>query len=138
MRDYVNTRNKNQLFIMSWKTQGNEDESSYYLSMREAQQAGEDRLARYYLHCLRDANRLKGALRGKGQVKMDSLSKVMAMFTPTYSVHSARLHGGDRLTNTMLQHATQIVEVIAEHHAHENDTSDEDVIEQIIRGDYIE
>ena len=136
MSAYVNQRNGNELFIMSWHKQGYQDECSYHLSQREAKQAGEDRLARYYLHCLRDANRLKGALRGNGQVKMDSLSKVMAMYAPTYSVNSARLHGGDRLTNTMLQNATHIVELTAEHHAHENDVSDEDVIEQIIRGDY--
>jgi hypothetical protein len=131
-------RNRTQVFVMSWHTQGHDDEHSYYVSQREANQAGEDRLARYYLHCLRDANRLKGALRGKGQEKMDSLSKVMAMFAPTYSVHAARLHGGDRLRNRMLKDSTQIVDMVAEHHAEENDRSDEDIIEQIIRGDYNE
>ena len=64
----------NSIYICTKKQQGYPDQLTYHATRNSAEQHREMLLTTYFANHLRTANRIKGALRGRGQASLMALA----------------------------------------------------------------
>lgn len=81
------------IYVLTIKRAGGLPEVTYYTTRQEAQESQRIDHEAYILNHLRTANRIKGALRGKGQSKMYALAAGIVADNIQYRIHTAVLQG---------------------------------------------
>lgn len=79
------------IYILTAKRQGHEPQTWYYTTRKEAEENQRCLHEGYLLMHLATANRIKGALRGRGQPKMFALAAGIVAENLQYTIHTATL-----------------------------------------------
>lgn len=84
-----------QMFILTCTRQGQEPQVWYFTTLQGAQEHQRLAYEGYILNHLANANRIKGALRGKGQSKLSALASGIVADNIQFEITTALLRGDD-------------------------------------------